>query len=222
MLILIPWFAGAFLFAYLVLAVRWAILRFKGTAAGFFIGASAVGLVISLLVLSIVLHLIPPGPWLHCISNVRQIGLACVLYAQDWDGYTPPNLGAATDYVMDGLDTYFCPADPMGGLVETEDKDSLFANIDHYSSYEICGQVKLEEVANKSKFPMVWARRPYHETKRLHINVCFLDEHCEYLPVTELVELLRASGASKQPWEGLVAEDAERTPAPGRGEEWRL
>jgi len=161
-----------------------------------------------------------------CGNSVRQIGLACLLYARDGNGYTPPNLAATLPfklfpYILNHrLAICCCPEDRMSDLLNEVDKDTLSANIDYYSSYQICESVNLKELDKRETYPLVWEKRPFHIYRwyegdpphrhlreKIGLNVFFADGHLEYLTPTELLEFLRASGASKEAWEELPSDE---------------
>ena len=67
---------------------------------------------------------------IKCVNNVKQLGLAYVMYANDWDDYILPVAGDvpgshylhwsyyAGEY-MNGQGTYVCPSDSAGGVMDS-------------------------------------------------------------------------------------------------------
>ena len=49
-----------------------------------------------------------------CISNLRQLGLACTMYAQDYGEY-PPRLSASSDPYVRSNGVFVCPSDAARG-----------------------------------------------------------------------------------------------------------
>ena len=79
--------------------------------------AVVIGIVALLVVILLPLFDAPRySPVIHCMSNLRQIGMATVLYERDFPGQVPQSLDEAiacyADTPQSGYEIVLCPSDP--------------------------------------------------------------------------------------------------------------
>jgi len=135
-----------------------------------------------------------------CASNIRQIGLGCLLYSQDWGGYTPPNLQSTFPYMNGETRVYFCPKDAGSEVQGRLERDQIVSQLDFWSSYQLCDQVKLDTIEDKEAYPLLWEKRPFPcEGKALGLHIFFADGHFEYVSLQDFAELLDKQQDPKGP-----------------------
>jgi prepilin-type processing-associated H-X9-DG protein len=130
------------------------------------------------------------------ISNLRQIGIGCLMYANDNRGSNPPDLGAIikSEYVTP--DVFISPLSgqqlPPEVSRMTRDQQAQWAN--EHSDYVYLGkgkkssQIKADEVLAYEKL----------ELGQMHggVNILYGDGHVEWVPISEAQ---RQVGAPKAP-----------------------
>ena len=72
-----------------------------------------------------------------CCSRLKQLGLACNMYAMDYDGHFPERLSLLYPSYLSDLEIYVCPA--------TRDRVSTKDEIDGNSSYQYFGASLTED-----------------------------------------------------------------------------
>jgi prepilin-type processing-associated H-X9-DG protein len=122
----------------------------------------------------------------QCLSNLKQIGLALALYADDYQGHLPPQNGVkGLDFLLrpDILnetnvpDFFHCPKDTkrrVARIGEPLTEDTC--------SYIYVGGVWLREPATNA-VPICWDKPENHGSQGL--NVLFNDGHVQWLTLEE-------------------------------------
>ncbi|MDP2896554.1 MAG: DUF3352 domain-containing protein [bacterium] len=106
-----------------------------------------------------------------CLSNLRQLSVACMMYANDHDDVLPSKLSDLHPEYVPGTDVFLCPIHRSGKAVKK------VVDIDADSDYELRlpGQ-KLGEVKDPGRTVMIWEKQLNHRGER---NTAFVDGHVE-------------------------------------------
>ncbi len=126
-----------------------------------------------------------------CLSNVKQLGLAFHMYAEDHDGYLPPagNWQGATYPYVKNAQIYKCPTD------NPRSKCS-------YAMALSMSRAKLSDVPDAKSQPLVYDATPDGAFARRHNgggNVGFADGHAKWMPTApEGVERGAAIGPAER------------------------
>lgn len=117
--------------------------------------------------------LIPSGEHRRiCRSNMKQIGLACLIYALDHKDVLPPNLAVLGEK----------------GYIKKEGFPKLIKCFASKEEYVYIGAGKsTRKVKNPSRTIIAYDRKPVHDNGR---NVLFGDGHCEWMPEEEFQKRL--------------------------------
>jgi prepilin-type processing-associated H-X9-DG protein len=109
-----------------------------------------------------------------CRSNLKRIGLACIMYADDHNGVFPPNLEVLGEegYIKkEGFPKLMkCPA-------QEEDVGYIY----------IGAGKSTKEVKNQSRTIIAYDKNPAHDNGR---NAVFMDGHAEWMPEERFQKLL--------------------------------
>lgn len=121
------------------------------------------------------------GPIESCSSSLRQIGSACLLYANDHHNQYPPNLETLLlGGYLDSPSPLLCVTDPQSpapGATPAQQVAAL-ANGAHCSYiYTGAGQTS----AGSPEIVVAYERIPNGHTSPPGFNVLFNDGHCEFL-----------------------------------------
>lgn len=105
-----------------------------------------------------------------CTHNLRQLAMACMMYAEDHDGVLPAKLSDLyPDYVGNTTSVFVCPVH-KGKEISVED-------IDAKSDYELkIPGAKLGEINDPARTIMILEKEPNHRGGR---NAAYADGHVE-------------------------------------------
>lgn len=105
-----------------------------------------------------------------CVSNLRQLSVACIMYATD-HGALPVKLSDLHPEYLSTTDVFLCPVNRSGKAAKA------VADIDRDSDYELMipGQ-KLGEIKDPARTIMILEKQPNHRGRR---NAAFADGHVE-------------------------------------------
>lgn len=117
-----------------------------------------------------------------CLNNLKQLALACHMYANDHKDAFPERLSEVEEYVGN-LEVFSCPAKPSE-ITRAEDIDSK-------SSYTLRGGFSLKDVKDSSQRVLVYESVENHGGGA---NVAFADTHVEWVSPERLEELLKQAG----------------------------
>lgn len=117
-----------------------------------------------------------------CISNIKQVVMACHTYAADHKGKFPEKLSEVHRYVG-SLQVFCCPSTGVV-ILRPEDIDSM-------SSYKLISGFMLKEVENTAKKLVLYESLENHGDGA---NVAFADGHCMWVKPERLRELLKEAG----------------------------
>ncbi len=106
-----------------------------------------------------------------CLSNLRNLSVACMMYANDHDDVLPSKLSELYPEYLPGTDVFLCPIHRSGKAAKR------VVDVDADSDYElrIPGQ-KLGEVKDPGRTVMLLEKQPNHRGER---NTAFVDGHVE-------------------------------------------
>jgi prepilin-type processing-associated H-X9-DG protein len=106
-----------------------------------------------------------------CMSNLKQLSIACIMYAQDHNDVLPAKLSDLHPEYLSTTDVFLCPVNRSGKAAKA------VADIDRDSDYElkIPGQ-KLGEIKDPARTIMILEKQPNHRGRR---NAAFADGHVE-------------------------------------------
>lgn len=147
-----------------------------------------------LLVLSLV---IPPGHpagekarQVKCASNLRQIGQACLLYANNNGGQYPPDLQTITQTQQIGMEAFVCPS-------TSDNKGTTSADLSKAGrcSYIYTGT----DLTNNSNPASVVAFEDPDDHKLEGANLLFADGHVEFLNIDSVMTILNELNAGYNP-----------------------
>ncbi len=142
-----------------------------------------------------------PSARLTCASNMRQILLAALLYANDHDGKFPPSLDVllATEYIS--AETFVCPASslmPAPGATAAAQVASMRADPAHYLSYIYLGR----GLTNDPNIPLqIILYEPLSDHGGDGINVGYSDGSVAWLDRKQAIAAINAavSAAATRP-----------------------
>jgi len=117
------------------------------------------------------------------LSNLRQVGLAIQLYANDHDGKLPPDLGSTYSYV--GSAALFVAPEHLGTVAlptgNNAEKIALWVNANTDYVYLGAKYGKYSNVTNASQ--IVFAHEKFDLARDGRVDALFADGHAEVLPV---------------------------------------
>ncbi len=117
------------------------------------------------------------------MNNLRQIGVACMLYANDHENALPPNLPALLEaQLMEAPDVLVAPDDPAPPRVGNRPCSYVYLLADHPGL-----KLQLQEFQNAAMMPLAWERLPFARGRR---NVLFLDGHVEAMAEPDFAQRL--------------------------------
>ncbi|MCC7352097.1 MAG: DUF1559 domain-containing protein [Phycisphaerales bacterium] len=127
-----------------------------------------------------------------CLSQMRQLSIGIIMYANDHKGQTPPDLGAVLPYLGPaGARLIFCPEAKIDISSIPADVAQRSEWIDEHSSYEyLLPNVRLAIVKNPVKQIMFREKSAVHDGK---MNVLFADGHVETLLPYQVENLIDAA-----------------------------
>lgn len=134
-----------------------------------------------------------------CQTNLKQIGLALLMYSQDYDGKTPSDLSRLEPYLRESK-ACSCPGDRT--TVGDGSKPGF------RSSYTYIRHGSIGS-ANASRLIMAYDSSPdFHEGGR---NVLFMDAHVRWYDEAEFRKLLKQQEALRAPLKPVVRKKAKTT-----------
>ena len=108
-----------------------------------------------------------------CVSNMRQIALACHMYAQDYGGVFPPDLRATKLYIGD--DTVFrCPVAASAGTSNADQAPALGVDYDYFGS-----GLTVEDIERPAEAVLAAGKPGNHPSVMI---VAFMDGHVTSVP----------------------------------------
>jgi len=119
----------------------------------------------------------------RCISNLKQIMVACHTYAADHKGKFPDKLSELYPAYAPSLELFSCPS--TGVVIHRPEE------IDSMSSYRLIGGFLLKEAKDASKKLVLYESLENHGDGA---NVAFADSHCKWVQPETLRELLKEAG----------------------------
>jgi hypothetical protein len=136
------------------------------------------------------------------MSNLRQIGMAVHMYAQDHQGNVPPDLGSTYPYLKNSM-VYFMPRREMmmaqpPNLNDEELRKWLEAN----SDYTYLGREGMKLVGVPNTAQHVIAHEKLDRVQRGMAGAVFLDGHAEFLPVVYLQQRLEEQKKTEKAGQG--------------------
>jgi len=103
-----------------------------------------------------------------CISNLKQLAMACILYANDHEGVLPFRLSELYPEYVGGLEVFVCPV---------SGKEISRATIDAMSDYRLAiPGANLGELKEQENTVMLVEKDPRHGSGR---NVAYADGHVQ-------------------------------------------
>lgn len=170
-----------------------------GGTVGWVVGLVIGAVILSAFVFQLMRPIIGRGGHHHhavrtrCASNLKQIGLACIMYASDNDGLYPANLLQILDYVGDA-EVFACPASGR------EPPELIYGQRDIEHDYTYLPGCT-DDTPDAGKRPIVYEHAGNH---RDYHNVLFADGHVQFF-----------HGPTWRDDAGITAvEDATRNPPP--------
>ena len=132
-----------------------------------------------------------------CPANLKQLGTALRLYAEDYDDHLPPAKGAAdlagslargengflTQYVRND-ELWICRNDPRWRELKASTSGPRVRPSYRWND-SLSGRA-LDEIAGPSLVPTLFDREPWHYDKR---NVVFVDGHVTWVEETDFQKL---------------------------------
>jgi len=113
-----------------------------------------------------------------CMSNLKQIGLASLLYARDHDGRFPESLFGLYPQYVSKTDIFFCPATPNARSLK-KIKRPENANISYLLTPGLTERDDKNIILSRDK--SMWN----HYSS---IYCCFVDGHVEYISLKEYIK----------------------------------
>jgi len=114
----------------------------------------------------------------NCINNIKRLGLAMHIYAQDYDGKFPENLFQLYPKYTSKVDTFFCPSTPNTQPLK-EIKRPEDANISYLVIPSLTERDDKDIVLNRDK--SMWN----HGSGMM---CCFIDGHVEWVLLDKYIE----------------------------------
>jgi prepilin-type processing-associated H-X9-DG protein len=148
-----------------------------------------------------------------CASNLRQIGLACIMYAYaDPQGRFPPSFEVVLSTQDITSEVFCCPssADERAKGATTQATVAQLSAGGHLS-YIYVGS----SVTNKDAADVVVAYEPLKNHGGSGMNVLFADGHVEFLTAAQgqaLTAVAQSVAGKKVTWDGKVAAVASTQP----------
>jgi prepilin-type processing-associated H-X9-DG protein len=127
-----------------------------------------------------------------CLSNLKQLGLAFLMYAQDWDEKLPgKDWVAATQPYLKNMQVLICPSRPDVKVGYVYNEAVMGASLKRIGNPANTILLFEGEPVPGKDFggPERIAEGGYHNHG---VNVLFVDGHVKWLPVAEAKELLAA------------------------------
>ncbi|MCC6424834.1 MAG: DUF1559 domain-containing protein [Phycisphaerales bacterium] len=129
----------------------------------------------------------------RCLNQMRQLGMAFVMYANDHKGQLPPDLGSLLPYLNGNALLMICPDMPINPNSIPADAAGRAKWVDEHSSYEyLLPNVKLASIQNATTKIMVRENSSIHGGK---MNVIFADGHAQGMWPYEVENLMDADKA---------------------------
>jgi prepilin-type processing-associated H-X9-DG protein len=135
-------------------------------------------------------------------SNLRQIGLAVQLYANDHQTELPPDLGATYSYV--GSPAAYLAPDRFGTVaLPTGDAAAIGKWVNENSDYVYVG-AKFGKYSNVLNAPeTVFAHEKFEAARGNSVNVLYADGHVAMMPVAFVKERVEAQAREREAAKGL-------------------
>lgn len=126
-----------------------------------------------------------------CMSQMRQLGMGIMMYANDHKGQLPPDLGALLPYLGGNALIMICP-DAQNNLTPAPaDPKERAKWVDGHSSYEyLLPNIKMTSIQNSATQIMVREKSAVHDGK---MNVLFADGHVAAMWPYEVENLMDAA-----------------------------
>jgi prepilin-type processing-associated H-X9-DG protein len=148
---------------------------------------------------------------LLCQSNLRQLGMAVQIYANEYKGYIPPTFKAGSDaplrpYVeLSEIESCPAPADDHQPHRYTYLVDYVRAKIDAQGGAvptpgltSGLRTIRISRVRDVGATPLLWDDTPRHDGKRA---VSFMDGHVELVPEESMQPMI--DQAVQQVWQSM-------------------
>ncbi len=119
-----------------------------------------------------------------CLNNLRQLALACHMYAEDHEGTLPERLSQLHQYGA-SLQIFTCP-ETRGVMTRPEE-------IDEKSSYSLVGGLRLKDIENLQKMPLLYESLENHKDGAC---MAFADGHVRFVPAEDYYDILKEAGVA--------------------------
>jgi prepilin-type processing-associated H-X9-DG protein len=133
-----------------------------------------------------------------CMSNMRQIAMACNMYAADNKGKLPDKLGALTQYLQ-APQVFLCPR--LGQKVPADvqsARDKWAGWVDEHSDYVYLGAgQKLAAIRQPAQTIILYDKPGNHGGG--NVNLAFADGHCESVPAARAMQMIEKQKKGDQP-----------------------
>ena len=117
------------------------------------------------------------------MSNMRQIGMGAIMYANDTKGELPPDLGSTLRYVQSPL-AYVSPAHVGKMMVPATAKPEELAKwVNENTDYVYLGKGMGKMAAIPNTAQTILAYEKFELARNGGVNVLYVDGHVEWLPV---------------------------------------
>jgi prepilin-type processing-associated H-X9-DG protein len=149
----------------------------------------------------------PPARRVVCLSNLRQLDLAIVNYANSNKGYLPPNLAVLLPYTS-STRLFVCPSSkdmPPTGSTTRQIAASLLNAPGHCSYTYLGGGLRIGKIKDPAHFILLYETVSNHAG---YVNVGFADGHVESLTSAAAASMLAAQS-------GLGSSQTQLTSRPG-------
>lgn len=168
------------------------------TAIALGIASIVVWTIIAILAVPVALHARRQSQVVHCMSNLRQMGMAAQIYAVQNSGLLPPHIDVLTTVGIPAT-LFQCPAcagDPTKPIAST----GVFGS---YHYVYLGNGRSMNKIRNVSAEPLVYEPLTNHADPG--INVLYVDGHVERLEGATANAFLQKVAAATQPTTAPIA-----------------